>query len=91
MMTGLAGLQRSGNHEWLFLVFAICMCAYASLIMNFKRKCKDVTTMPGSLQYVMALGCFASDLVMTTGLQICMCAKSNFQNEFRRTDFMTQK
>jgi hypothetical protein len=40
MMTGLDGVQRSCNHEWLFLVFAICMCATASLIMNFKEDAK---------------------------------------------------
>jgi hypothetical protein len=40
MITGLAGLQRLGNDEWLFLVFAIYMCVYASLVMNFKENAK---------------------------------------------------
>lgn len=38
-------------------------------------KCKDVTTMPGSLQCVTTLGCFASHLVMTTGcVRVCKFA-----------------
>ncbi len=91
MMTGLAGWQRLCNHEWLFLVFAICMRVYDSLIMKMQR-CDD-----DAWQFAMCddawLFCKPScdDDWLCSCLQICMCAKSNFQNELRKTDLMIQK
>jgi hypothetical protein len=69
----------------------VCVCQPH---YDLQRKCKDVTMMLGSLQYVTALGCFASHLVMSTGcVRACKsaCVQSNFQNELRKTYLMIQK
>lgn len=75
----LAVLQRSWDDDWLgwfakivqswMVVFGVCNLHVCLCQPHYElqRKCKDVTTMPGILQCVTALGCFASHLVMTTG------------------------
>lgn len=77
MITGLAGLQRLGNDEWLFLVFAIYMCVYASLVMNFKenakmwRRCLAVCNMWPRLAVLQAILWCRLAVFVLANLHVC--------------------